>query len=314
MKKQPRVDLSKVKTYPMSDLSRKVEADFLGQSFQPGEEFSRYIESLPKILKAADLKEFAKSWAESVKNGKEILLMMGAHPIKVGLSPIIIDLIDKGFITAIAGNGAVAIHDSEMALFGRTSEEVIDGLADGSFGMSRETGEFINGTAKFARDNGFGFGEALGQNLVEAKPAFESLSIALACRKKDIPFTIHVGIGTDIVHQQPSCDGAAVGFASYEDFKILCGLVSKLSEGVIINLGSTVVMPEVFLKALTLARNLGHEVVNFDAANFDMIQHYRPNTNVLNRPTETGGGKKYSFTGHHEIMFPLIAGMVKSSQ
>ena len=313
MQKQPRIDLNKVKTYSMSKLSRKVQSGLLGKHFEPGEEFAKFIDSLPDVLKAEDLKNFAASWAESVKKGHNVLLMMGAHPIKVGLSPIIIDLIEKGFITGIAGNGAVAIHDFEMAMFGRTSEEVEGGLADGSFGMSRETGEFINGAAKFAHENDFGFGEALGHKIEASNPKYGDLSIALACRRNNIPLTIHVAIGTDIVHQQPSCDGADVGAASHTDFKILTHLVSKLSGGIVINLGSTVVLPEVFLKALTVARNLGNEVKDFDAANFDMIQHYRPNTNVLNRPTSTGGGRKFSFTGHHEIMFPLVAAMVKGS-
>ena len=295
----------------MSSLARKVEAGFLGKPFAPGEEFAAYIDSLPDILKAKDLKEFAAIWKKAAESGKKILLLMGAHPIKVGLSPIIIDLVERGLISGIAGNGAAAIHDCEMALFGRTSEEVIDGLKDGSFGMSRETGEFLNGAAVFAQKEGLGYGEALAVKLEEAKPEFAELSLLLACKRREIPMTIHVAIGTDIVHQQPSCDGAAVGAASFEDFKILAYLVSNLSEGVVINLGSAVVMPEVFLKALTVARNLGSKVEKFTAANFDMIQHYRPNTNVLARPTQTGGGKAFSFTGHHEIMLPLVAGIVK---
>ena len=312
MKKQPRIDISKVKTYPMSGLERKVGADFLGTPLPEDATFSGFIESLPNILKAADLREFAGIWRKVAAAGNKILLMMGAHPIKVGLSPIIIDLVERGFISGIAGNGAAAIHDCEMALFGRTSEEVIDGLKDGSFGMCRETGQFLNGAAKFARDEGLGYGEALGYKLEEAKPEFGHLSLLLAARKKGIPITIHAAIGTDIVHQQPDCDGGAIGAASYEDFKILAEFIGGLSGGVVINLGSAVVLPEVFLKALTVARNLGHEVRDFAAANFDMIQHYRPNTNVVSRPTMTGGGRPFTFTGHHEIMFPLIAGMVKA--
>ncbi len=311
MKKFPRVDISKVRTFPISDLQRKVKADFLGKVFVRGGNFSQFIDSLPHILKAADLREFCDIWYNAVKGKHQVLLMMGAHPIKVGLTSIIIDLIERGYITGIAGNGAVAIHDCEMALFGRTSEEVIEGLKDGSFGMSEDTGKFLNSVALFAKDNGLGYGEALGIKLEEAKPEFASLSLILAAQRKGIPATIHIGIGTDIIHQQPSCDGGALGAASYEDFKILAHLVSRLSGGVVINLGSAVVLPEVFLKALTVARNLGNEVKNFAAANFDMIQHYRSNTNVVLRPTATGGGKPFSFTGHHEIMFPLIAAMVK---
>jgi len=203
----------------------------------------------------------------------------------------------------------VAIHDCEMALFGRTSEDVIEGLKDGSFGMSRETGRFLNDAAKLAQEHKLGYGEALGWSLLQARPEFADISIILAAYNKGIPFTAHIALGTDIVHQQPDFDGAAAGAASYEDFKILAEVISKLSEGVVINLGSAVVLPEVFLKGLTVARNVGYMVENFTAANFDMIQHYRANTNVVVRPTVTGGGKPFSFTGHHEIMFPLVSGM-----
>lgn len=309
-KKLPRIDIDRVKTYPMSILHRKVKADFLGRPLGENPSFAEFVDSLPNILKAKDLREFAGLWRNAALSGKQVLLMMGAHPIKVGLSLIIIDLIQRGFITAVTGNGAVAIHDCEMALFGRTSEEVVDGLKDGSFGMSRETGEFLNGAAVFARKNGLGYGEALGVKLEEARPEFADISIILAARKMGIPFTAHIAIGTDIIHQHPNFDGAAAGAASYEDFKILAEVISKLSDGVVINLGSAVVLPEVFLKALTVARNVGNRVENFTAANFDMIQHYRANTNVVQRPTITGGGRPFSFTGHHEIMFPLAAGMV----
>jgi len=311
-KKHPRIDISKVKTFPISGLQRKVQADFLGKPLGDNLSFREFLDSLPDILKAKDLREFADLWRNAAKSGKQCLLLMGAHPIKVGLSPIIIDLMEKGFITAVAGNGAVAIHDCEMALFGRTSEEVIDGLRDGSFGMSRETGEFLNEAAKFAQKNGLGYGEALGVKLSEVKPDFADISLLLAARRKNIPFTVHIAIGSDIIHQHPNFDGGAAGAASYEDFKILAEIISRLSGGIVINLGSAVVLPEVFLKALTVARNLGNDVKDFAAANFDMIQHYRANTNVVQRPTITGGGKAFSFTGHHEIMLPLVAGMVKN--
>lgn len=300
-----------MKTYSISELARKVEADFIGEPFNPGPEFARYIDSLPNILKAGELKDFASAWAEAASAGGSILLMMGAHPIKVGISPVIIDLVDKGLVTGIAGNGAVAVHDFELTLFGRTSEEVMEGLAEGSFGMSRETGDFVNGAAKYANEHDLGFGEALGELLKLENSAYEELSLCLACRRKGIPFTVHTAIGTDIVHQQPSCDGSAVGAATFNDFKIFAHSVSRLSGGVVINLGSAVMMPEVFLKALTVAINLGFEVKDITAANFDMIQHYRPYTNVLARPVAVCGGRAYSFTGHHEIMFPLAAAMVK---
>jgi hypothetical protein len=280
--------------------------------FNPAENFIEFLNSLPATLKAEELRAFAQDWAVACKAGRKIILMMGAHPIKVGLSPLFIDLIEKGLISGLAGNGAVAIHDVEMALFGRTSEDVEAGLMDGSFGMCQETGQFINEAANFAFERDLGLGEALGERLEAVSPQYGELSLILACRKKGIPFTAHIAIGTDIVHQHPSCDGKAWGAASYTDFKIFAHLVSRLSGGLVVNLGSAVVMPEVFLKGLTVARNLGNEVKNFSAANFDIIQHYRPNTNVLIRPTATGGGKSYAFTGHHEILFPLVAAMVKA--
>lgn len=311
-KSHRQIDLNKVKTYSIEQRKSKVKMKFLGKIYQPGEEFQGYIDSLPDILKAAELRRFAQIWAEAAAASRQVILMMGAHPIKVGLSPIIIDLIERGYITAVAGNGAVAVHDCELCLFGHTSEDVLTGLCDGTFGMARETADFINDATNYAFESGIGFGEALGIHIERADAYNRELSIINACRKKGIPCTIHVGIGTDIVHQQPSCKGEAVGASSFADFKILAEVITRLSGGLVMNLGSAVIMPEVFLKALTVARNVAGNISNFNTANFDMILHYRPLQNVLNRPTKTGGGEKFSFTGHHEIMFPLVAAMVKT--
>jgi len=215
-------------------------------------------------------------------------------------------------LTCIAMNSAAAIHDSESALFGATSEDVSENLLDGSFGMWMETGDFINGALAHAHRNAeCGYGEALGRALLDAAPRHSEVSILAAAVRLEIPVTVHAAIGTDITHQQPGMDGAATGELSYRDFKVLCNNVKDLQgAGAVLNIGSAVLLPEVFLKALTVARNLGYPARGFTAANFDMIQHYRPNTNVVTRPTRDGG-VGYSFTGHHEIMVPLLAAMIK---
>jgi deoxyhypusine synthase len=245
----------------------------------------------------------------SHKNGKPVIVLMGAHVIKVGLSPLVVDLIKRGVITCVAMNGAAAIHDVETAMWGKTSEDVEENILDGRFGMSRETGEFINGTIRNAVKGTCGYGEALGKALQRA-PNKEFSILAISYKHK-IPVTVHSAIGTDIVHQQPSMNGAATGELTFRDFKVLCNVVKDLrNNGVVMNIGSAVVLPEVFLKALTVARNLGYKAKGFTTANFDMIQHYRPRMNIVQRPTQKGG-KGYMFTGHHEIMIPLVFAMIK---
>jgi len=219
--------------------------------------------------------------------------------------------LEHGLITALATNGAGAIHDFEIACWGKTSEDVARGLEDGSFGMARETADLINGAITQGDARDLGCGESLGLFLTESEPPYLKHSLLAACYRLGVPATIHIAVGTDIIHQHPTFDGAAAGRASHRDFRILAAVVSKLGRGVVINLGSTVILPEVFLKALTVARTLGHGVRNFTAANFDMIQHYRPNVNVVSRPV-AGGGRGLTFTGHHEIMFPLLAAAVKA--
>ena len=306
------IDLRKIKTIPLGKRKSKVGLHELAKVYNPAKQsFDGFINSLPHVLVADDLRRFVDDIIESRKRGKPVIFMMGAHVIKVGISPLIIDLLKKNVITCLSMNSAAAIHDVEIALSGKTSEDVETNLMNGSFGMSRETGEFINNTLKSAASNDtVGYGEALGKAL--NKSLNKKLSLLAACYSLDIPVTVHAAIGTDIIHQQPTMDGAATGEMSFRDFKVLCNIVKGLhGGGVAVNFGSAVVLPEVFLKALTVARNLGAKARGFTTANFDMIQHYRPRVNVVQRPTKNGG-KGYMFTGHHEIMIPLLCAMIKN--
>ena len=231
---------------------------------------------------------------------------MGAHVIKVGLNPILIDLMERSIITGIALNGAGIIHDAEVAMAGRTSEEVGEVLGSGAFGAAKETGEELNNAInKGARENA-GMGEAIGQYLLDQDFPYNHLSLLATARRLDIPLTVHVAIGTDIIHIHPSADGGAIGKTSHQDFKLFCSMVADLKDGAYLNIGSAVMLPEVFLKAVTVSRNLGHEVTNLTTVNLDFIRHYRPTVNVVNRPTQDGG-KGYHITGHHELMLPLLA-------
>jgi len=300
-----------VKTLSIAKRKSKVRLEDFARVFDAkNDAFSGFIDSLPHILVAEDLRSFVDDAAQSRKKGKPFIVMMGAHVVKVGLAPLLIDLINQGVITCIAMNSAAAIHDVETAKWGKTSEDVETNLEDGTFGMSKETGEFINGVLnKDYRKDECGYGEALGKAL-KGSP-YANYSILATCCARRVPVTVHAAIGTDIVHQQPTMDGAATGERSFRDFKVLCNVVKELKGGgVVMNIGSAVILPEVFLKALTIARNLGHKARGFTAANFDMIQQYRSRLNVVTRPTQ-GSGKGYLFTGHHEIMIPLVFAMLK---
>ncbi len=269
-----------------------------------------FLDSMPAVLAAEDLRELARRIASARRRRRLFLLMSGAHPIKVGLSPLICGLVRDGVIGALATNGAAAIHDFEMAAAGRTSEDVGQGLSEGRFGMAEETGAFLNRAAKLAAAENLGFGEVVGREILRARLKFRDLSIFAAAYKAGAPATVHVTLGADIVHMHPAADGSAIGKASMADFHRLTAVVSELSRGVVVNLGSAVVMPEVFLKALNLARNLGRTVKDFTAADMDFVRHYRPQRNVVQRPTETGG-HRILLTGHHEVMFPLLAAAVR---
>lgn len=306
MKKIGPIDLRKVKTYPLRVRRSKVSLSDLGSAFLPGSSFGSFLESLPDILAVRDFKEVVNAIIKAHIKGKVIALGMGAHPVKVGLNPIITDLMKRGIINAVAMNGAGIIHDFELAKAGKTSEDVAESLRYGSFGMAEETGRIINQAITKGVSEGMGIGESIGKEILKGRYPYKDRSIPATGAKLEIPVTVHVAIGTDIIHMHPAADGSSIGEGSHRDFRIFSSVVSRLEGGVYINLGSAVIMPEVFLKALTLARNLGHRVKRFTTINMDFIQHYRPSANVIIRP----GGKGYRLTGHHEIMFPLLAAAV----
>ncbi len=312
MGRYPEVDLNKVKRRSVRTRASKVRLADLARVPDPKNALSVFLRGLPGILKARDLAALAADIRRAKQHQRPVILLMGAHPIKCGLSPVLIDLVERGFVTAVALNGAGAIHDVELACWGRTSEDVAAGLEDGSFGMAAETADLINGAVIQGDAQDLGFGESLGLFLNETKVRNRAISLLARCYQLKVPVTVHVGIGTDIVHQHPSFDGAAAGSASHRDFRILAQTVTRLAGGVVLNIGSSVVLPEVFLKALTVARNLGGPVRGFATANFDMVQHYRPTVNVVQRPVRSGG-TGYSFTGHHELMVPLLAALIKAA-
>jgi hypothetical protein len=301
-----RADLSKVKTISIKSRKSKVKTiDFAKPFDGAGGSFSSFVESLPSILAVPDLRRLVEDIITSRKKNKPVILMIGAHVIKVGLSPVIVDLLKRDIVTAVAMNSAAAIHDVETAMWGQTSEDVTESILDGRFGMARETGELMNRTfANAFRESDMGYGEALGRKLLDlSAPNVDALNI---------PVTVHAAIGADIIHQQPTMDGAATGELTLRDFRSLCEICKGLvAGGVVLNVGSAVIMTEVFLKALTVARNLGAKVRGFTTAVFDMNYHYRPMMNVKIRPTQNGG-RGYYFTGHHEIMIPLLGAMVKA--
>lgn len=304
-----KVDLRGIKTTPLKKRMCKVSIKDLAAPMTRKSAFRDLINKMPNVLKANELRYLVDRIIKAKKQNKMVIAMMGAHVIKCGLSPLIIDLMKKGVIKAVALNGAGIIHDSEIAMIGRTSEDVGAGIEDGSFGMARETASFINGAINNGFKKGIGIGEALGEAISKSKFPYVHFSILANGCKYRIPVTCHVAIGTDIIHQHPSANGEAIGEGSLVDFRNFIYSVSKLENGVAINFGSAVILPEVFLKAFTVARNLGHRIRNFTTANFDMIAHYRPHQNILTRPTSLGG-RGISITGHHEIMVPLLYRMV----
>lgn len=310
MSKYKEIDLSKVSTYEGSQRASKVETAFEGKPLKKGMSVKNFLDSLPSILKAEEFKKVAKAVAEAKRKKKPVIAMIGGHVVKTGLSPVLADLAQNGFITHFASNGAAGIHDTELARLGHTSEDVATQLKDGSFGMARDTAELVNTAAEKAYKEKKGFGECVGEMLINENAPFAKRALLAKAYELNIPYTLHVALGTDIVHQHPTANGAAIGDASLRDFRIFANTVSNLGDGgVVLNLGSAVVMPEVFLKAIAVARNLGNIVKNFTTVNFDMIQHYRPLTNVVNRPV-LSGGSGYSITGHHEIMIPLLSAAI----
>jgi hypothetical protein len=304
------IDLSRVRTYPLASRTSKVDAQALGRPVGSGASVAELLASLPDLLAARELREAARELARRCRSGGSILLGMGAHPIKVGLSPLIVDLLERGVFAAVAMNGACIVHDFELALAGRTSEEVAEQLADGSFGMSEETGRFLNQAAVEGVAAGIGLGDAVGRKILAAVLPHASLSILAAGARLGIPITVHVALGTDIIHMHPSADGAAIGETSLRDFRIFAECVTTLEGGAFVNLGSAVILPEVFLKALSLARNVGRTVADVFTLDMDFNRQYRPLTNVVSRPT-LQGGRGIHLTGHHEIMFPLLCAALR---
>ena len=309
MKKLKPIDLSSLKTYPLASRKSKVDRTDFARPFKPQGSLKNFLEQLPNILAAKDLKSVVSAIAAAHKGGKNVVAAMGAHVIKAGLNPVVIDMMERGIITAVAMNGAGIVHDLELAMIGRTSEEVLEGLEHGAFGMAQETADFLNRAISKAGTEDLGLGQAVGQGIIEADLPFGKESIFAAAVRLDIPATVHVAIGTDIIHIHPGFDPEAAGKATHLDFRIFSSVVAELEGGVYMNVGSAVIMPEVFLKALTLVRNMGHKVERFTAVNMDFIRHYRSTTNVVERPTSMGGAG-YTIVGHHEIMFPLLAAAV----
>lgn len=310
MTKMPPLDFSAVQTTDLEARHSKVRASDFARPLKRGASMSEFFEGLPNILAAAELKEAATLIAGAVNLDRPVILAMGGHVIKVGLGPLIIDLMEQGVISGLAANGSVMVHDSEVALVGATSEDVAATLGHGEFGVTGRTGEIINRAAKLAAQDGLGLGFQLGTELLKLKPPYLNMSVTAAAARLKMPMTVHAAIGTDVYNIHPDADGVSLGAATMKDFKVFCWMVSNLEGGVFINLGSAVIMPEVFLKALTVTRNLGHKVDRITTINMDFIRHYRPMVNVVNRPTQNEGGRGFCFVGHHELMFPLLMSLV----
>lgn len=297
---------SVLRTYPLETRKSQVSADSFGQPVTSGATVGRLLSSLPDILAAADLKAVVRSIVAAKKNDGGVLWGLGAHVVKTGLGPVLIDLMRRGFVSAIATNGAAVIHDFEVAIAGVTSEDVEQALGSGEFGMAEETGSLLNHAINDGVGTGLGIGQAVGRFLQERKPSFAGSSVLAAAAELGIPVTVHVAIGTDIIHMHGAASGAALGEGSLRDFQYLVANVARLERGVYLNCGSAVILPEVFLKAVALVRNRGLGLSELTTVNLDFLRMYRPQTNVVNRPT-AGSGRGYSLVGHHEIMIPLIA-------
>ena len=304
--------LHKVKTYPLAKRHSKVKLGESARPWNPGGTVTDFLAGLPDILAARTLRDVIEAIVKARLAGKAVAVGMGAHPTKVGLNPVLVDLMERRVITALALTGAVIIHDFELAMMGHTSEEVDTEINTGRFGMAEETGRLLNEAITHGVRKGLGIGEALGTWIEERRFPNRQTSLLAAGVRFAIPVTVHVAIGTDIIHMHPAVDGAALGEGTLRDFRMFAAVVAGLEGGVYLNLGSAVIMPEVFLKALTLARNLGHTVDRITTVNMDFLPHYRPLTNVLRRPTQKGGAG-HMLIGHHEIMVPLLAAGVLES-
>lgn len=301
------LDFGQTRTFPLADRPNKVDLGDFARPHRAGAPTSDFLAGLPNILAGGLVRRIADWWAQAVRNRKVVLFTCGAHVLKVGLTPVLVDLMDRRALSAVALNGAGAIHDVEFAMQGQSSEDVSAGIRTGRFGMVRETGEFLNrATARAARE-GLGLGEALGRQIEEEALPHRDVSLLAQAWKRDVPVTVHVSPGSDIHHSHPSTSGEDLGAATFRDFRMLCGVVAAIRPGgVIMNVGSAVVLPVTLEKAFAAARNQGHPVEGFLGVNLDFLQHYRANNNTVGRARELGG-EGCSLTGHHEIMVPLLA-------
>jgi hypothetical protein len=299
-------DLAGVKTYPLASRRSKANAVDFAKPYEKGSGMAAWVDALPSILAAADFKAVVTAIADAVREGRGVLWGLGAHVLKTGLSPVLIDLMERGFVSGLALNGAGVIHDFELALAGATSEEVDEALGPGRFGMADETGRELNAAINEGVARGLGLGQSVATWLRRVRPAYSHLSVLVAADRLSIPVTVHVAIGTDIIHMHQDASGAAIGEGSLRDFRYFVSNVSRLAGGVYLNCGSAVVLPEVFLKAVALARNRGASLERLTTVNLDFVRLYRPQTNVVSRPV-AGIGKGYSLVGHHELLIPLLA-------
>ena len=303
-------DLSSVRTYPLKSRSSKANVADFGTAVASGASVGDWLESLPRMLAGADLRAIARTIADAWRDEAGVVWGIGAHVIKVGLAPVLIDLMERGCVSALALNGAAVIHDFEVALAGATSEDVDQTLGPGTFGMADETGRLLNGAINDGVAVGMGIGQSVARYLSERQPQHARVSLLAAAGRLGIPVTVHVAIGTDIIHMHPAASGAALGEGSLRDFRYFVSNVARLERGVYLNCGSAVVLPEVFLKAVALSRNRGVALEHLTTVNLDFIRSYRPQTNVVARPTAGTRGRGYSLVGHHEIMLPLLAAAV----
>jgi hypothetical protein len=300
-------DLSGIKTYPLKSRKSKVTAADVARPADRATTIGEFVDSLPDILAAADLKAIVAAIAQAKRSDGGVMWGLGAHVIKTGLGPVIVDLMRRGFVSAVATNGAAVIHDFEIALAGATSEDVDESLGPGQFGMADETGRLLNGAINEGAARGLGLGQAVSRFLHARQPQFAKSSVLAEAARLDIPVTVHVAIGTDIIHMHPDASGSAIGEASLRDFRYFVANVGRLERGVYLNCGSAVVLPEVFLKAVALVKNRGTRLEHLTTVNVDFVRGYRPETNVVRRPVAGGSGRGYSLVGHHELLIPLIA-------
>lgn len=302
-------DLSDVRTYPLTSRTSKVQHTDFARPWQPDTGFAGWLDALPNILAAGDLRAIVTA-LRSARDAGGVVWGLGAHVVKTGLAPVLIDLMERGFVSALALNGAGVIHDFEVALSGSTSEDVDAALGKGQFGMADETGRDLNTAIASGVGRGLGLGQAVLVHLADRRPVFAASSLLCAAARLKVPVTVHVAVGTDIIHMHPDASGEAIGAGSLRDFRYFTSFVSRLSGGAYVNCGSAVILPEVFLKAVSLVRNRGIALDGLTTVNLDFARMYRPETNVVRRPV-VGVGRGYSLTGHHELLIPLLAAALK---